>query len=254
MWLYQTFYGAQNDRETFGAMFWHQSIGAALLPLVAMVEIAFRNRMHHALSMLHGGQASGPWYGGGRNHMRLKTRIQRRIDDLWNLKDDAGHRLIQSVDDFISESTFGLWIEVAYELQPDRRYRFCKLVIPGYPLLADRAAWTAPGRSWMPLVRRFERHKAFRDCIAHHRPLWKIPFEPAVGVSSILPSGPGALLLSLRHQATALRASLEQMEPGLVDFWDGPRRVAFDQLTTLASLHASMGRSHPPPPAAADAA
>lgn len=183
--------------------------------------------------------------------MRLKIRVQRKIDDILNLKDEGGASLVNSIDDFISETTFGIWVEVLYELHADRRYRFCKMAFPGYPILQDKAAWTAPQRTWQPLIRRLERHKAFRDRVAHHGPLWKIPFEPQAGATPILPSGPGAFIQSLRKEASALRTTIEEMEPGLSDFWDGAPKDAFQHLTTLARLHEYMGRApatpgHPP--------
>lgn len=241
--LYKDFYAATDDRETLGALMWHHAVGAALWPLIGLVEVAFRNRTHHALSMLHGGVASRAWYGGGANDMRLKVRVQRKIEDILALKDEGGNALVNSIDDFISETTFGIWIEVLYELHSDRRYRFCKMAFPGYPVVQDKAAWTAPQRTWQPLIRRLERHKAFRDRVAHHGPLWKIPFEPQAGATSIVPSGPGAFIQSLRKEAAALRTTIEEMESGLGDFWDGAPRDAFQHLTTLATLYEYMGRT-----------
>lgn len=254
MALYCNFFNTQTDRECLGAYLWHQTVSASLWPLLSLVEVAFRNRAHYALSTLHGNTPSRAWYGGGRNDMRLKMRIQRRIDDLLNLKDASGAPLVRSIDNFISETTFGLWVEVLYEVAPDRRYRFAKLAFPGYSLLADKTTWVAPQITWMPILSRLERHKSYRDKIAHHGPLWKIPFEPKLGDASILPLSPGALIQSLRKEATALRATLCDMEPGLSDFWDGVPNAAFMTLTTMASLQGHMGRPIPEAPALSDLA
>jgi hypothetical protein len=253
MGLYKNFFGAGTDRECMGAMMWQQAASAALWPLLSLVEVVFRNRTHYGLSMLHGGVSTRAWYGGGSNDMRLKVRLQRKIDDLLNLKDASGLTLVNSVDDFISETTFGLWIEALYELHADRRFRFTKMAFPGYSVLADKSAWTAPARSWVPLINRLERHKAYRDIVAHHGPLWKVPFEPMAGATAILPASPGALIQALRKEATALRTTVEEMEPALVDFWDGPPSTSFLQLTTIATLEGYLGRRPIPlaPPASA---
>lgn len=238
---FRKFFKAADDLECLGAMMWHQEVAAALWPLLGWVEVAFRNRAHYALSMLHGGMPSRPWYAGGPQDMRLRLRLRRRVDELLASRDEAGDLLIQGADAFVAETTFGFWIEVLYELAPDRRFRFCRMAMPGLEALQRKAAWASPALTWLPLVRRLERHKIFRDRIAHHAPLWRVSFEPEQRDGSILPSGPGALLQALRKEATALQRTLQDLEPGLLGMWGDSRRAAFLRLTTLATVAAYMG-------------
>jgi hypothetical protein len=243
MALYRGFFAAQTDRESLGALLWHQRVGAALWPLLGIVEVAFRNRTHYALSMLHGGVSSRAWYGAGSNDMRLKLKLQRKFDDLQNLKDEAGQALVKSIDDLISETTFGIWIEALYELPFDRRYRFSKLALPGYPPLGNKGIWGAAHLTWMPLIARLERHKTYRDRVAHHGPLWKISFNAPPGTAARLPNTPQEFMQSLHTEESALRTTAIEMEPGLADFWDGDPRTHFYTLTTSESLDAAMGRA-----------
>lgn len=240
MQLYSAFFKCQASERCLGAMLWHQSIAAALWPLICTVELVFRNRTHYALSMLHGGVASRQWYAGGPNDMKLKVGVRAKLDKYMGLQDEAGNALIATVDDFVAYSTFGIWLDVLRELHQDRRHRLAKLVFPGYGPVAEKDKWVAPKHTWLPLLQRFERHKAFRDCIAHHGPLWKIPFVPQADSPPVMPSGPGALLLSLRREATELATSVAEMDPNLAGFWEGPPRDAFLALTTLESLKGYM--------------
>lgn len=243
MTAFREFFKAADDQQCLGAMLWHHDVSAALWPLVGWVELALRNRTHYALSMLHGGLPSRAWYGGGPQDMRLRLRLRRRIDDMLGARSEAGDKFINGVDDFVAETTFGLWLEVLYELAPDRRFRYCRLAMPGHEALNDKAAWAVPGRTWVPVLRRLERHKTFRDRIAHHAPLWKVAFERQPGGASMLPSGPGALIQALRREASAMRRTLEEMDPGLTGVWSSARGATFCRLTTMAALGAYMGRS-----------
>lgn len=242
---YQRFFHAKTDRETLGAHMWHRTVSASLWPLIGMVEVVFRNRAHRALSQLHGGVPSRAWYGGGPQDMRLKG-LQSRVDDILNRTDDAGNNVVNTIDEFIAETTFGLWVHVLQQLDTNRRYRFCLTAFPSYPLVKDKGAWIAPVKTWMPLIKRLESHRAFRNRIAHHAPLWTVPYLPGPDGSSILPSGPGALILSLRQQASMLRATIEDMESNLADFWDGEPKQAFMNLTTVAMIDKAMGKAAPP--------
>lgn len=249
---YQRFFHAKTDRETLGAHMWHQTVSASLWPLIGMVEVVFRNRAHRALSQLHGGVPSRAWYGAGPQDMRLKG-LQSKVDDILNQTDDAGNHVVNTIDEFIAETTFGLWVHVLQQLDANRRYRFCSIAFPNYPPVKGKTAWIAPLNTWMPLIKRMEGHRAFRNRIAHHAPLWTIPYLTAPGAASILPSGPGALIQSLRQQASTLRTTIEDMEPNLADFWDGEPKQAFMNLTTVAMIEKAMGKAAPPEAAPATA-
>lgn len=250
MGAFHAHFKTTSDRECLGAMMWHHAIASSAWPLISVVEICLRNRSHHAMSALYGNVKSREWYRGGPNDMRLKGGIQGRITELLCRTDDAGNKVVNSIDEFIAATTFGTWVGVLQQLPSDRRFRFTKMAFPEYPMLLDKQAWTAPAKTWLPLIERLERHKSFRDRIAHHAPIWNFPYAPHEGEKRIKPASAGATIISLRQEIQHLRTSLVEMEPGLVDFWDGTaQQEALETLTTLASLNHYMGRDLSPPEA-----
>lgn len=246
MSAYRDFFNADSDRECLGAILWHQAVAGAIWPLVSFVEVSLRNRAHQQLSFLFGGSKSRTWYGGQRNDMRLRVRTQQKIDELCTRQDDAGQRAVLSIDDFIAETTFGIWVEVLEQLDHNQRFKFARFVFPAYPPVQNSAAWVAPKNTWQPLINRLARHKSFRDRIAHHSPLWKHSYAPRDGDPYILPTSPGAALQSLRKEMHALKTTLTEMDPGMVDFWDATEHEKlFLSLTTMATLQRYMGVAAP---------
>lgn len=61
--------------------------------------------------------------------MNLKVSVQRKIDAVLNSKDDAGNMIVHDIDDCISETSFGIWVEVlppfstANKSETSRAYR-----------------------------------------------------------------------------------------------------------------------------------
>lgn len=238
---YRTFFKCTRDNEVLAAFQWNQTVASAMWPLVSLVELSLRNRLHGCFSQLYGGSTSNDWYMGHR--MPMSASASRKVTDVLAAKDARGQPLCQSVDDVVASVSFGFWIEVLRGIPGNRRWRVTKSVFPGYGPVADKTLWVAPAATWMPLLNRLERHKAFRDRLAHHRPLWRWRYAPNPGAPLAVPTSPGAAMTSLRQEVAHLEKTLSEMDAALLQFWRHslPHRI-FNSLTTTIGLHYSLHR------------
>lgn len=238
---YRTFFKAARDSEVLGAFQWNQTVSAALWPLVSLVELSLRNRLHTCMSNMFGASASNDWYLGKR--LKMSASATRKISDVLSSVDVTGAPICPSVDDVVAAMSFGFWVEVLRLVPQDRRWRVTKAVFPHYGPAADKALWVAPGTTWVPLIGRLERHKSFRDRLAHHRPLWRWRYFPNPGSALLTPGSPGAAMTGIRQEAAHFEQTLAEMDKSLLLLWKGSlsQRI-FASLTTSVGLHYSLHR------------
>lgn len=234
---YRAFFKARNDAEVIAAFQWNQTVAAALWPLVSLVELTLRNRLHAHLASSYGRE----WYRSA--HFTLGTQANQKVADVLSAVDVQGNPVCTSPDDLVAGMTFGFWVEVLRRVPADRRWRTVRAVFPGYGPVADKAAWVSPANTWTPLQGRLERHKAFRDRVAHHRPLWRWRYYPTAGGPLVLPANPGAAMTAIRQEAANLELSLKEMSKDLLLIWKGSlsQRI-FSSLTTSVGLHYAIHR------------
>ncbi|CAB3768669.1 hypothetical protein [Paraburkholderia humisilvae] len=234
---FHAFFKAENQAQCLGALVWHQSVAAAMWPLICLVEISLRNRLHVGLSRMY----AAAWYAGARNSMPLQTKLQSRADELLSATDAAGNARIGCPDDFVAAMSFGFWVEVLRQVHVNRRYRLVEAIFPNYGPLKDKKLWADAAKTWIPLLRRLERHKRVRDQIGHHTPLWNIKYTVRETEPPRVPKSPGAMMLALRQEVSSLRQTLLDMDVSLARLWDGTFfQQAFLQLTTTNGLYYYM--------------
>lgn len=237
---FHAFFKAESQAQCLGALVWHQSVAAATWPLICLVEVSLRNRLHGCLSRMY----AGPWYAGARNSMPLQSKLQSKANELLSATDEAGQSRVGCPDDFIAAMPFGFWVEVLRQVHVNRRYRLVEAVFPNYGPLQDKKSWVNASKTWVPLLQRIERHKRIRDQIGHHTPLWNIRYTVRENEPPRVPKSPGAMMLALRQEASSLRQTLLDMDASLVRLWDGTFfQQAFLQLTTTNGLYHYMHRS-----------
>jgi hypothetical protein len=238
---YRTFFKAKLDAETLAAFQWNQTVSSALWPLMSLVELAFRNRLHACFSDMYGGSVSNAWYLTPK--AQLSAIATNKVMDTVNATDSNGNPICQSVDDVVAEMSFGFWVEALRRVPKDKRWKVSKAIFPNYGPVANKPAWVQAAQTWLPLIGRLERHKSFRDRLAHHRPVWRWRYAPNPGAPLITPSSPGAAMTGIRQEVAQLEQTLREMDNSLLALWTGglPQRL-LSSLTTSVGLHYSLHR------------
>lgn len=238
---YRTFFKARTDSEVVCAFQWNQTVAASLWPLVSLVELSLRNRVHSCFSTMYGASPSNDWYLGSK--FPVTQSLTRKVDDVRIVKDSSGNLTYQQTDDVVASLSFGFWVEALRLTPQNQRWRAAKTIFPHYGPVADKSKWIAPQATWSPLLGRLERHKALRDRLAHHRPMWRWRFSPNPGDPLVLPTNPGAAMTALRQEAAQMERSLQDMDKALLLLWRGSlSQRLFSALTTSVGLHYSIHR------------
>ena len=113
-------------------------------------------------------------------------------------------------------------------------------IFPGYPPLAN-APDCSTSPAWDKRVkRRLRKLKRFRDSVAHFYPLVTWQYEQ--GGKWLVPSSPGAVMLSMRQEVSRALQTLGELDPSLTSLWVGTfAQAQFMQLTNTRALLAFQG-------------
>jgi len=196
---YQRYFGANyTDEMILGCYKWNDEVSSTLFKVITLIEIVMRNRMHSALSQHYfnvnkkvvanckphikpwnymntatiGNQFSCNWYEAEILERKSLDNIHNKTHHYRNKTPFTGHRR-PSPDDTISSLTFGFWSSIIGKNPAIDWDNILGVIYPKH-----RASSTQQWGSHIQkkrLIYRLELVRDFRNRIAHHEPIWKLP-------------------------------------------------------------------------------
>lgn len=192
------FTNAASDEEVYGCYQWNESISLSFFKLITLIELVMRNRMHTALSNYYfstqkkrvnhcggnqnnwnfvnqstiGTNFSCNWYEAGVLSNKSLAKVHEKTHNQRNKTPWIGHRR-PSADDVVSSLTFGFWSSLI-----DKNPTIAWASILGDVFPKHRASapqqWSN-GNQQKRVCYRLQLVRDFRNRIAHHEPIWKLP-------------------------------------------------------------------------------
>lgn len=235
----QNFFIATSQTDLLGCYAWSQAVSAALLPLLADLEVTLRNALHISLSQYYGGSDSFNWMmttpplqqgNHGKKPKpaahRMNPKSQENI--VTAVRKLTRKRPLPTPDDIVAALPFGFWEQIINSLdhksQPsDLQDTILASVFPHAPDL-HRHPHGSPGFK-LRVVNLLARIRDVRNRISHHDAIWKTPeFDPH-GTTGFIPRSPRHTVNSLRLLAQRIAWLAGWVDPAIThhmqqsDYW-----------------------------------
>lgn len=95
----------QNQEQACALYLWNLEVSSAFFPWLSMVEVVLRNRIHTALTAIHG--AEWPWENGFERTLPTSGRHYSALDNLQKVREKHQHsRLTGKV---VADLSFAFW-------------------------------------------------------------------------------------------------------------------------------------------------
>jgi hypothetical protein len=140
----------------FGRYRWNVALCVALYPALGLLEVAFRNSVHIAITALCG---TAMWYDGGILLSREQDAVNRVKEELNRQKKP------EEPDRIVAELTFGFWSSLLSGHYEQRLWT--KLLRRVFPHMPKRR------RHRGEAARRFHDLRLLRNRVSHHEPIYK---------------------------------------------------------------------------------
>ncbi|WP_130392101.1 Abi family protein [Cupriavidus agavae] len=165
---YRTYFKTNTMDEAIGLYLWNGEVSSCFASHLAYFEIALRNSIHRAMSLLHSREASESFHWYDATWATLKQTSRNKINDVRERR--PGCKL--SPDEIVSSLSFGFWPVILNNLSPVHASRILSGVFCHHPLSARSEQWSDARVRRAALDFTLEL-QAFRNRLAHHEPLWK---------------------------------------------------------------------------------
>jgi hypothetical protein len=194
---YRNYFGGHlTDRQIFGCYQWNESVSQAFFKVITLVEIVMRNKMHTSLSQQYygtqkkvvsdrrphnwnyintttiGAANSCNWYETGCLPKKSQSKVHAKTHHHRNGSRLQGARR-PSPDDVISSLTFGFWSSLVDKCPNIQWDQILGDIFPKHRATGSNQWGVITHRK--RLTYRLELVRDFRNRIAHHEPLWKLP-------------------------------------------------------------------------------
>jgi hypothetical protein len=178
---YRSYFTTVDDHDLYGCYQWNNELSGSLLPLMHLIEVAFRNSYHRELSISCaatakkiGSNTSNNWY----SHIPLSSKSKDSISKVL--------RKTTRPDDVISRLTFGFWSTLL-------DVPAAQAVLPN--ILPNSTRNWAQSRNIDFISSRMRMINDLRNRIAHWEPMWKFGAlmpekQQRKGDPSLLPTAP----------------------------------------------------------------
>jgi hypothetical protein len=156
---------ADGDADVLARYLWNIALGDALWSSLHIAEVVFRNRVHVALTGLHG----VAWFDDP-----LVVPLERQANDIVAAKEKitlAGKAI--TPPRLVGELDFGFWtafLKHSYELGTSPLWP--ALLVPVFPNLNPPGTPSDRGKGRQFLQTQFEWLRKLRNRISHHEPVW----------------------------------------------------------------------------------
>jgi len=151
---------------------WNSAVGASLMPLLTLLEVTLRNKVHSAMSSITNNQGDALWFDPlGNNSPRLNTAARTKFDA--ELLDGNGHRITpaRSADKVVSSVSIKAWPDVLQSLKGHIAPRVFPIIFSTYPK-ATQDDWGA-NEFRATIVKELYTAVSFRNRVVHQEALWK---------------------------------------------------------------------------------
>ncbi|WP_082008485.1 Abi family protein [Photobacterium gaetbulicola] len=196
---YRTYFGnSLSDEQLHGCYQWNESVSLSFFKVITLIEIVMRNRMHYALSNHYhqtqkqvvdnsglpfrrwtfsqqrtsGSATSCNWYEAGVLNNFSLSKIHELTHHKRNKQPLVGRRK-PSPDDVVSSLTFGFWSSLIDKAPAIAWAQVLGNIFPKHR--ATSAGQWINAAHKQRLIFRLQLIRDFRNRIAHHEPIWKLP-------------------------------------------------------------------------------
>lgn len=196
---YRRYFGHDYTNEmVHGCYQWNEEVSSAFFKVITLIEIVMRNRMHSRLSQYYletpkkvvrdcsvsyknwaflesatfGNAQSCNWYEAGTLETKSLSKVHNKTHHFRNKRPLSSSRR-PSPDDVISSLTFGFWSSIIDKCPNISWGDILGDIYPKHRATASNQWHTETHK--IRLVYRLQLVRDFRNRIAHHEPLWKLP-------------------------------------------------------------------------------